>query len=518
MDTHVLHILLLLAITVVCIGVSVGVKYDKSQIAADTHPDMSHGHVPDENYQNLSTELQRQINSLNSQVLLDENDINEIANNFIPSLDSSNLPTIFTPGTMDLDDFAKLFPSESWLNAVGYGYVGYNTGNSTSNYQLGELVGHSFTITYNNNMYNTGSEQILGNGSSKVTSFKLTSDGFITDSNNKIYYMTSQSFQNTPSTGNSIKEIIQKNGSAYIFRLQDKSGKIKVYQGVSSPPLTTCLYRLEYFGLTDDNNLPSGYKIGWIEKSGDQTTPPTLNSIPQSKFSNTMGLFASVYSNTPGAPPNGTDITDYVGFKSTISSDYYSISVLNSNILNSGNIPDGYTLSVPSNKPLYNIPANGQPFYSIHLVLLTGQVSSQFYLKDTNNTPGVQNVVIFCTSEQYQTVTSDPVYTQLARGSESVIISQDINFAFLAKQLYNLYPNYVPVNFVFFPLYYETQKRISGNILIGENLVSPNQNPNVQSFDLIGGYLNLDVYSYEYNGDGDYVEYKLDSSGTFQSN
>ena len=52
MDIQVIYILLLVVVTVVCIGVSAGVKYDKSSI--ETHPDMPAGHVADVNYYILS--------------------------------------------------------------------------------------------------------------------------------------------------------------------------------------------------------------------------------------------------------------------------------------------------------------------------------------------------------------------------------------------------------------------------------------------------------------------------------
>lgn len=491
MDTHVLHIFLLLAITLVCIGVSVSVKYDKSQITTDTHPDMSHAHVPDVNYENLSTESQKQINTLNSQVLLNENDINDLANfernanNVIPSLDSSNLPTVLTPGIMDLDDFANLFPSESWLTAVGY--VGYDTINATPNLQTNNTQGYSFTLTYNDDTHQITISNghlfgSLANGSQLVSSFYLSSDGFLmSNSFPSIYYTTSDAFhQFVQQVGPSIKQIVQNNRSVYIFRLE--GSKIRVYQGVSSPPLTTCLYRLEYFGLSNDNNLPSGNDINWVSSG------VTFNTIPQTAFTNTSGLFARV---------GGT------GFTSTISSDHYSISVLNSNILNSGNIPDAYTLSVPSNKPFYNIPTNGHPFYSIHLVLLTDvSTSSGFTLKDTNDTPGVQNVVIFCIPNN-----NSPKYTQIARGTESVRVLQTINSAFLSKQLYNLYPNYVPVNFIFFPFYYENQENKQFSLDINTTLGKVRHDRTTGNFCLNGGISEMNQYSYTYDDDdGIYVE------------
>ena len=53
MDTQVKYILLLLVVTVISIGVSSSVKYDKSSI--ETHPDMPKAHTPDDNYKNLTT-------------------------------------------------------------------------------------------------------------------------------------------------------------------------------------------------------------------------------------------------------------------------------------------------------------------------------------------------------------------------------------------------------------------------------------------------------------------------------
>ena len=480
MDTQVKYILLLLVVTVVCIGISAGVKYDKSSIK--THPDMPHAHIPDDNHSGLSQENQNKVKILQEQIeksnMLIEMGIKEVMsletklNNTVPILNSSgNID--YETGEPTLADINKLFISESINDAsdtLQYMTVYTNSGSTGISYNsTGVLLkillssNGKYSIETINKMYIhfvlIGSVVWLSvNQLRTAAQFDFDTNGFLRSSGS---YITLDN-PAVRDVGYTLKSSLKDAYGKYVLKLINSTtaGQFNLVAiKLLTTPKQTQLYNLEYFGLTTDINYRVPFHPPIYININD---PFSLNTIPQTSIGfvpNGFGMFASVFPNAAGDETaaqtgpaagftsyNGTNLS---GFTSSIFRFRYAISVLNPGILNSGSIPKDFKMNIPANITSYTIPANGEFFYSINLLFLdnpTTDISNVTFV-DQNNIKGVQNVLFIITKN-----TEDPNYSMLERN----VIGQDlstpltINAAITTKQLYNLFSNQRIILGVFF--------------------------------------------------------------------
>jgi len=438
MDTQVKYILLLMVATIICVGVSVGIKYDKSSIK--THPQMPHAHIPDDNYSGLSEDIQNRITILQSQLDITNPEVeslNSKLNNIIPILNSNGGITLET-GEPTLADINKLFISESINETTLYGIY----------------KNEKFVVTENNGLFQINVKFNDNNGNN----FNFDNNGFLQNVSHE--YLIFDEIPSATALSTTSPKLQDAYGK-YVLKLINAgvdSGNFSLaIIKLLTIPVTTQLYNLEYFGLTTDVNYPVPFSP---KKYIKNTDPFSLNTIPQTSDSftpNGFGMFASVL---PTAPINETaaqsaptltfyDGTNLIGFTASIDTDRYAISVLKSSILNSGSIPKDYQMNIPANTTSYTIPANGALFYSINLLFLDNpdiDISNVAFV-DTNNIKGVQNV-LFVISKN----TEDPIYSMLERN----IVGQDLSNALsiyktiTTKQLYNYYSGQRIIKCIFF--------------------------------------------------------------------
>ena len=513
MDTHVKYILLLLVVTVISIGVSSSVKYDKSSI--ETHPDMPKAHTPDDNHSGLSQEnqnkiklLQSQFTNLNQEVVSLETTLN----NTVPILNSSG-DIVFELGTPTLADVNKLFISESINDTQDYGlwenYINSSTPINTftiqeeisGSYRL-ELEKYTYLLIFADHFLSTG-------GGGQV--FNFDPSGFLQNVSNE--YLVFDKHPN-PAGGN-------KNGFTTESSLVDAYGKyvLKLINATTADkfslavvkllttPKQTQLYNLEYFGITDNTNLPPPFlQNQYISKS----SPFALSDIKQipSSFTNTLGIFSTI--SIANNPPATVTSTDFIGLDENITRENYAINVLNTTTP----IPDNYILPVHSTTPSYTIPTTGKPFYSIHLLMLNDNITKPIVIRDQNNTKGVQNIVIVCSSRQYNQSPQGNIYHNnygiLERGTVDFITNDKdtINAAFSQKQLYNMFANYNIVSMVVFPLCYEHSEKLQSAIIRDYGVSYARVPTNYLTFNATSGSFNQQ-YSYVWdNANKTYTKYK----------
>lgn len=546
MDTHVLHILLLLALTVVCVGVSLGLKYDKS--GTDSHPNMPFSHtIEDEqldNYEQLTQELKNKISILSSEFVFENQSAQTIDDNtssIKPTVDTGgNLSLAKTTKTTTLDDLNKMFLSESindttaritYLNAFGTLTTTNNT-NTGAHFKISNLIegtSYGFTIQgsdsgqYYNIGYNKNNNNEFTIFRDKTSLINNSGDFSPPDSNtlyafdNSGFWMYKGKYIALSETNSNFLNFIDSPISNAYGRTLFKVGGGTTNNNypfyiftvkLLSSPLTSQLYNLEYYGVTTNSALPPPVKQNYLLDEFDPLTLSIMYQIP--KFvSNALGIFATISTANTNNVPDDTDPNDFIGLNANIAQTRYAISFLKYTYP----VPENYQLNIYSTIPKYDIPTNGDIFYSINVISFEqDELGNTITLVDKNNVKGVQNIVIL-TGKKQADQTPDS-YSIRQRGNRDFIANPSDVFevAFVNQQLYNIYARYNILGIVVFPLYHEQYTsqsiEINGFLELTNNNTTVFVNPSKDSY--------VKQYSYVWDPINNlYIENVLDSDGNW---
>ena len=567
MDTQVIYIMLLLVITVICIGISAGVKYDKNYTTGENLP-YGHDYADEEQIQILNTlsEEEAKLSALiTSQAPLKKDfmSLNDEINNVTPVLVDGTITLEKKKPT--LEDINKLFISESIndLSGTQYHYNLYSTfltdvtqnagqtgsqlkiqyDSDTATYQIFNNVNNAQQIVYQFNKddvkfpsyipSNFSEAYTFQNGTQTYASFlndspnvdvTLYTDKFSFDQNG--FLMVKQKyvviFSDMPLNNNyfvltdSIEYTMENAPTSFLLKIYENGLGIAGYEYSLSAvkllktPLTTQLYNLEYFGLTTNTNLPPPISPqNYISKS----SPFTLTSIRQipKSFTNTLGIFATI---STVNPPDSITVANFTGLDANITSDNYAINVVNTTTP----IPDNYIIPVYSTTVSYAIPTSGKIFYSINLLVFDNvDLSNAFTIVDKNTVKGVQNIVIVCSPRQFGQPSlgnyGGTYYNILERGVRNFITTptDTIDSTFIQKQLYNKFSGYNMAAMIVFPLVYEHSVP-SPSIDISKYYQVRSVDPKPINYTSFNSGSSFEQYSYVWNNTTKtYTEYVLNN-------
>ena len=460
MDTHVKYILLLLVVTVVCIGVSADVKYDKDY-SSDTG-------LPGHYVSDLSiiqpeiTKLQQQIQTLTSRTNVES--LPDYDANSGVSYIYSNGKLSTTTGAPTITNINNLFKYQSkfthgtnqfWVSTIygeGTKNILYTLPGDDSHITLIPVSGgYNIQFTKNNStikvylLYGTNLTTTVTSPNSKEYVFQFNPNG-------KLQYQNLDITVSVPSSPTDLTLPVVKNnsstGSLHPVLYNSTATSIIQLNIQKQNTSNVSINNLVYFGLTSGNLLPppnTPYTF-----LGTPNTDKTISAsipLPQVILGNTLGTIANLglfaKTLTATSSPTGANITGAAGYIYTGLKSVDATSATNYRIhYVTTHFGDNRTLQLPSLWHSSEFALSAQPRYSIYVVLADTDTDdiSDLIFEDINETKGTQTVVLF--GSPYSGFSSSSAYQSLAdRASTSASSSEITN---MGSQRY--YQQFGPYN------------------------------------------------------------------------
>lgn len=452
MDRETIYILLLLAITITCIGVSAGIKYEKSDNSTTGHP--FHVEYDDNTHEPISSDQDkvnqtRSIQNISPEYLAAQGKLAS-GSKKTTSSDTSTVPSmkidtiqegttessaqgdvteniiIYTDGNETQQNLNNNTMSKNYITPTqttnGKFLAGYSVGppffqledTIAANSDSAQIMTFSTDYVYsrlkdgdslkNISYYNTGT-LAYGPSNSDNGAILTVVDGMLVV---KFGGDTPAQFLSASGTGTNIKitTILPsdlKNGDV-IFKAFQSPHKPLFSDATSDGIIfraftyktdgTKNLVDLSFFGITSASNYPRAFDVS---QYFEDTRPNTvnfdkLNDIPQylSNYLQDNGMFAILKtSSVPSAyPVNGSGFTS-----ASVEGTAYNVQICNaSHITNGSNTTLKPTVtSSPA--------ASGDPFYHIHIIDVKSiSNGTTFTITDGNTIKQTQTVVLFINS------------------------------------------------------------------------------------------------------------------------
>ena len=504
---QVIYILLLLVVTIVCIGVSAGVKYDKESYV-DTSPGEKFGHNVTETKNTMTTDDQARATivshiktpvdtGVSTKTNLDfiNSSTTETEHHAIFSIGTKKIT--YTSGQTKISDVDALFGNKttSFKANVGQTSVITLTESGTSLY----TIKHGSTTLNYTNKYNRPDTNV----------FNFNESGILVDVFNNFIVSSSTDLS---SASLSAKKIAATTDN--IMRI-GKSGSDTILQ-FGNPvygSITTNLFKLEYFGINNNTNLPPPIPTQIKNNSISQvssTGTVTFNTFPQTldpnSTSNVLGFFAKY--KTDGTATASITPADFTGGTLTSTSTNFQIEYLKlSQNLQLQSLEASYSFT-PSSSTL--------PFYSIYLVLDDGiqTYNPTYTIIDDNTVRGTQSIVIFGSTKP-KTTTGEYL---LARGSTDLTSALELTTTNLEKNLFGLYGGFNMNAIVFFPMCIQNGVGSNESFTVNYDAstgftLEQSTSLSTTLIDYNSGHQNLNYLFYAYEGDTQLTEYLQNDDG-----
>ena len=400
---QVIYIMLLLVVTIICIGVSAGVKYDKEQITKSSNGIPAHQDDPD--YNNIQSDidtLKNQIATLTANVNQDIETL--VYNEASDIVYTYNNDLITSSGTPTIDDINTLFKYKAFYNNQSAttlipgsdkksvsSYPREST-RSDANLTLETTASKFLRIYFTESklyisMDGTNPNPILTDKGYQATSFSVDEEGLLKSSNNKYILF-----------GTNYLKLFYTAGAGTVG--------IRLMLTSKTTTTTSNVNQLQYFGLTSAKLYPPPINknqsiLDSSNSDGEITTLKPLRQVLGSSDTTSVfgaalniGLFAKcIAAANANALNNATTVnnaTSYTGLDAGDLKDTtnYRIHYITTHFVSNG------TLELPS-LWLDHTPAL-QPKYSIYVVLADENTPNitNFTIKDVNQSQGTQTVVL----------------------------------------------------------------------------------------------------------------------------
>ena len=507
MDTQVIYILLLLVVTIVCIGVSAGVKYDKESYV-DTSSGLKFGHVQAELTNTMTTDDQATATIVShiktpvdtgasTKTNLDFINSDTKENEHYATFSLLTKKITYNSGrSTKISDVDTLFGKQTTSFKAISGQTRTVTLSKLENFNFYFITFSSSKLTYTNIT-----------GSSGATAFTFDASGFVKDSNGQNFIVSSTTDLNT----STLKAKNVANEADNIMRI-GKSGSDTILQ-FGNPVYTintTNLFKLKYFGKTTVQSLPpptsvSNHSISAFVSSSSTVIFNTFSQSLDSSSSNVLGFF-SKYKAGVGASTTIGDFTGGIPSDTNSQIEYLKLSP---------------NLQLQSLKASYTFTPSSltSPFYSIYLVLDDGiqPYNPTYTITDDNTVKGTQSIVIFGSKNTDYTAGE---YLLAREGSADLTTRLELTSTYLVKNLFGLYGGFNMNAIVFFPMCIQNGASSNESFTVNYDASkgftleqSKIESKQTTSIDYNSGYQNLNYLFYVYHTDNKLTEYLQTSDG-----
>ena len=421
MDIQVIYILLLVVVTVVCIGVSAGVKYDKTEMTKSSIG--IPGHEPQNQDLAILSEiddLKHKITNLTASydIIIDTINYFETSNVIYTYSDGKLTSSSGTPSIKNLNtlfQYKALYTNYD-NNVIVPDYVFWSAATSFP----GQLTGENgnITLTKQSSGYykiSLGIDPTLNdttpyylfieNNALKLSTDENRADTFIF-SKSGILATTDEYLEVSKPTGDELTGITLEKNSGIFLRViyygdtvQPATGAlgIRLMFVSNETPTFSPINSIQYFGLTSANLYPPPVKPNtYFLASSVNNEITALTPLPQILYNNTfgdalkLGLFAKCIDADPTATDAGVNGATYTGITAAdeTSTTNYRIHYITTHLITNG------TIELPS-LWLDHTPAL-QPKYSIYVILANEDTPNidNLTIRDVNQTKGTQTVVL----------------------------------------------------------------------------------------------------------------------------
>lgn len=419
MDIQVIYILLLVVVTVVCIGVSAGVKYDKTEMTKSSIG------IPGHETQNQDLAILSEIDDLKNKItnLTASYDINI---DTISYLATSNVIYTYSDGKLTSSYGTPSIKNLNTLFQYKALYTNYDNTVIVPNISGGVVASFPADVTGDNgnitlNKYNSYTYKIslgitatnttpyyifIENNALKLTTDEYRADTFMIFSDGILATTTYEYVEVSKPFVDGGTGITLETNSGIFLRViyygdtvQPATGAlgIRLMFVSKETPTFSPINSIQYFGLTSANLYPPPVKPNTTFLASSANNKITaLTPLPQILYNNTfgdalkLGLFAKCITADPTASDAVVNVATYTGITAAdeTSTTNYRIHYITTHLITNG------TIELPS-LWLDHTPAL-QPKYSIYVILANEDTLNidNLTIRDVNQSKGTQTVVL----------------------------------------------------------------------------------------------------------------------------